>query len=113
MKPNELLKHCLKNLEGSILVESWGEKWIFYNPGHVLKRGVYILTVKEKDGDNDKGSLNTYQVIDEKNWERAMHCMVFRESVEPAFCVTFEADITNFRRKEYFTGPLGNFGCVK
>ena len=43
--------------------------------------------------------MNTYQVIDEKNWERAMHCMVFRESVEPAFCVTFEADITNFRQK--------------
>ncbi len=43
--------------------------------------------------------MNTYQVIDEKNWERAMHCMVFRGSVEPAFCVTFEADITNFRRK--------------
>ncbi len=43
--------------------------------------------------------MNTYQVIDEKNWERATHCMVFRESVEPAFCVTFEADITNFRRK--------------
>lgn len=43
--------------------------------------------------------MNTYQVIDEKNWERTMHCMVFRESVEPAFCVTFEADITNFRRK--------------
>ena len=27
-----------------------------------------------------------------------MHCMVFRNSVEPAFCVTFEADITNFKR---------------
>lgn len=40
-----------------------------------------------------------YQVIDEKTWERAMHCMVFRNSVEPAFCVTFEADITNFKRK--------------
>lgn len=37
-------------------MESWGEKGIFYNPGRVLKRGVYILTVKEKDGDNDKGS---------------------------------------------------------
>ncbi len=50
---------------------------------------------------NRKGGfgVNTYQVIDERNWERAMHCMVFRESVEPAFCVTFEADITNFRRK--------------
>ena len=25
--------------------------------------------------------------------------MVFRNSVEPAFCVTFEADIINFKRK--------------
>ena len=25
-----------------------------------------------------------------------MHCMVFRNSVEPAFCVTFEVDITKF-----------------
>ena len=43
--------------------------------------------------------LNHYQVIDEKSWERAMHCMVFRNSVEPAFCVTFEADVTNFLKK--------------
>ena len=42
---------------------------------------------------------NSYRVIDEKTWERAMHCMVFRNSVEPAFCVTFEADITNFKQK--------------
>lgn len=41
---------------------------------------------------------NSYQIIDEKTWERAMHCMVFRNSVEPAFCVTFKADITNFKR---------------
>ena len=56
MVADEILTYCLKNLEGSILVESWGEKGIFYNPDHRLKRGVYILTVKEKDGDNDKGS---------------------------------------------------------
>ena len=42
---------------------------------------------------------NHYEVIDEKAWERAMHCMVFRNSVEPSFCVTFEADITNFKQK--------------
>ena len=42
---------------------------------------------------------NNYKVIDEKNWERAMHCMVFRNNVEPAFCVTFEVDITNFLQK--------------
>ena len=41
---------------------------------------------------------NSNQIIDEKKWPRAMHCMVFRNSIEPAFCVTFEADITNFRR---------------
>lgn len=41
---------------------------------------------------------NLYKVIDENNWDRAMHCMVFRNSVEPAFCVTFEADITRYKR---------------
>lgn len=39
-----------------------------------------------------------YKVIDEANWKRAMHCAVFRNSVEPAFCVTFELDVTRFRR---------------
>lgn len=40
---------------------------------------------------------NSYKIIDEKTWERAMHCMVFRNSIEPAFCVTFEVDITKFK----------------
>lgn len=56
MKSNEILQYCLENLEGTVLVESWGEKGIFYNPNNVLKRSVYILAVKEKDGDNDKSS---------------------------------------------------------
>ncbi len=56
MNPNEILQYCLTQLEGTVLTESWGEKGIFYNPGNVLKRGVYILTVKEKDGANAKGS---------------------------------------------------------
>ena len=43
--------------------------------------------------------VNNYNIIDEKTWERAMHCMVFRNSIEPQFCVTFEADITNFKEK--------------
>lgn len=56
MKAEEILKYCLENLTDTVLAESWGEKVIFYNPHSVLKRGVYILTVKEKDGDNDKSS---------------------------------------------------------
>lgn len=43
--------------------------------------------------------MNSYTVIDEKKWKRAMHCAVFRNSIEPAFCVTFELDITNFLKK--------------
>lgn len=54
---------------------------------------------------------NQFVRIDEKTWKRAMHCQVFRNSVEPAFCVTFELDITNFlnkiREKKYsFTFAL-------
>lgn len=43
--------------------------------------------------------MNHYKVIDEKTWKRAIHCAVFRNFIEPAFCVTFELDITNFLKK--------------
>lgn len=43
--------------------------------------------------------VNTYKEIDENAWERAIHCKVFRNSIEPSFCVTFELDITNFLEK--------------
>ena len=41
---------------------------------------------------------NSYRIINEATWERAMHCMVFRNSVEPAFCVTFEVDVTELKK---------------
>ncbi len=44
-----------------------------------------------------KNMADNYKIIDEKTWNRTMHCNVFRNSIEPAFCVTFEADITNFK----------------
>ena len=56
MKPDDILAYCLKTLTGTILMESWGERGIFYNPDRTLKRGTYVLTVKEKDGANDKSS---------------------------------------------------------
>lgn len=42
---------------------------------------------------------NNYKVIDMDNWKRKIHCMIFRNSIEPAFCVTFDLDITNFLNK--------------
>lgn len=56
MEPTEILDYCLAEWEGTVLVNSWGEQGIFYNPDHRLKRGVYILTIKEKDGAHDKSS---------------------------------------------------------
>ena len=56
MTADEIINYCLENLEGVALVNSWGERGIFYNPENKLKRGVYILTVKEKDGENDSSS---------------------------------------------------------
>lgn len=40
-----------------------------------------------------------YKVIDETTWKRALHCQIFRNSIEPCYCVTFELDITNFLSK--------------
>lgn len=66
MTPDKILEYCLKELDGTVLVRSWEESGIFYNPQNRLKRGVYILTVKEKDGNHDKSSKldreNIYRV---------------------------------------------------
>ena len=55
-KIDDILNYCLKNLKDTVLMETWGEKAVFYNPGNALKKGVYVLTIKEKDGENDKAS---------------------------------------------------------
>lgn len=41
---------------------------------------------------------NSYTVIDQKTWKRATHCAVFRDCVEPSFCITWNLDITRFLR---------------
>ena len=56
MQPQQIFDYCLKNLDDTILAKNWGENGIFYNPNNTLKKGIYILTIKEKDGDNDKSS---------------------------------------------------------
>ena len=43
--------------------------------------------------------MNSYKIIDEKNWSRTIHCTIFRNCIEPSFCVTFEVDVTNFYNK--------------
>ncbi|MHC1695974.1 MAG: CatA-like O-acetyltransferase [Eubacteriales bacterium] len=38
----------------------------------------------------------SYKIIDESGWKRALHCSIFKDSLEPCYCVSFELDITDF-----------------
>lgn len=40
--------------------------------------------------------VNGVREIDLSTWNRSMHYQVFRNSVQPQYCVSFELDITNF-----------------
>lgn len=57
MNANGIITYCLEQFDGVVLRESWGERGLFYNPNEQLARGVYVLTVKEKDGKNDRSSM--------------------------------------------------------
>lgn len=50
--------------------------------------------------------------IDVTTWDRAMHCQIFRNSVQPQYCVTFELDITNFLQKIRERGYSFTFSFV-
>lgn len=56
MDPEKILNDCRDLLDGTVSVDSYGERALYYNPCGKLKRGIYILTIKEKDGPNDKSS---------------------------------------------------------
>ena len=42
--------------------------------------------------------MNSYTLIDEKNWRRREHCAIYRHYVEPSYCMTVDLDVTNFLR---------------
>ncbi|MBQ9990483.1 MAG: DUF4261 domain-containing protein [Lachnospiraceae bacterium] len=102
MEPKQILEYCLSDLEGTVLVDSWGEKGIFYNPGWVLKRGVYagedgdaieenlvfyvgdmmaivaLMTMPVPDGEAEQNAVNNYmwaQAVEAAKAHRA-HLMV-------------------------------------
>lgn len=41
---------------------------------------------------------NTYEIIDFKNWKRKEYCQIYRNAVQPQYCVSFELDVTNFKK---------------
>ena len=48
-----------KRYEGIVEKKAYGETTYFYNPNYKLKNGIYVCTIKENDGPNDKaGNLS-------------------------------------------------------
>ena len=56
MDADTLLDRVEARYDGLVRHETWGERALFYNPDGDLPRGTYVLTVKERDGDNDRAS---------------------------------------------------------
>lgn len=51
----EFVKESIrKRYEGIVEKRAYGETTYFYNPDYKLKNGVYVCTIKENDGPNDK-----------------------------------------------------------
>ena len=51
-----ILNYLVSNFPGLNVIDTWGEKSLFYNPDKLLKRGIYFCTIKAKDGANDQAS---------------------------------------------------------
>lgn len=56
VKQEEILNRIQNQLEGLVINKNWGEVGLFYNPEGLLPKGVYVLTIKDKDGKNDCAS---------------------------------------------------------
>ena len=50
--------------------------------------------------------------IDLSVWERSLHYQVFRDSVQPQYCVSFDLDITNFLSQIRLKGFSFTFSFV-
>ncbi len=56
MNIEELISKILSLHPGLQINTNWGERGLFYNPENKLPLGAYMLTFKEKDGQNDSSS---------------------------------------------------------
>lgn len=41
---------------------------------------------------------NQYSIIDFENWRRKDYCQIYRNAVQPQYCVSFELDVTRFKK---------------
>jgi hypothetical protein len=56
MTADQLIVQIQSQYQGLKLLNTYGEKSLFYNPDNLLPKGIYFATIKEVDGPNDKAS---------------------------------------------------------
>jgi len=56
MKIDKIIERMLTNYPDLSQNSNWGERGLFYNPSNTFSKGAYVLTFKEKDGENDSAS---------------------------------------------------------
>ncbi|MFC0677373.1 DUF6194 family protein [Lysobacter korlensis] len=56
LTPAHVEAGLLARYDGLSVVDAWGERSLFHNPGGVLPRGIYFATIKQRDGANDRAS---------------------------------------------------------
>lgn len=56
MNAKQLEHWILNNYQGVIVTDAYRERSFFYNPYGSLPKGIYLATIKESDGPNDKAS---------------------------------------------------------
>lgn len=56
MSTDEVIEVVLALDAGLELKRKWGEDSLFYNPGNSSPHGTYVLTLKHRDGPNDRAS---------------------------------------------------------
>lgn len=42
---------------------------------------------------------HSYTIIDVDNWKRKLHCLIFKDALQPQYNVCLELDVTNFKAK--------------
>ena len=42
---------------------------------------------------------NHYEIINLDTWKRKEYCQIYRNAVQPQYCVSFELDVTNFKNQ--------------
>lgn len=56
LKATDVVAHVIANYKGVVRQRAFGETSLSYNPANQLPNGIYFVTVKENDGENDRAS---------------------------------------------------------